>query len=411
MSWLSRLLGREARSETRVRSDDPYIAEWFGLQGGAGAHVDPQRAGGIATAGACISIISQSLAAVPLNVYRRTTNGGRERATDHPLYGVLHDAPNGVMTAFEARETLLASLLMTGNAYAVLEWNARGQVTGPHPLDPGRVAVERLESGRLRYRVTERAGVRVYLQDEILHLRYRLARDGVMGLSPIQLARETFNLALTQQDTAAGLAAKGNRPSGALVFPNAMGASGKNDALAALGAKISANSVTSNVLVLDGGAEWKSFSMTAKDAEFLESRKLTNLDICKIWGVPPTAVGILDHGTYSNVEMESRALVVRCLAPMARRVEQAMNIALLPAGSRKTLFVEHDLAGLLRGDMKARYESYRIGREWGWLSPNEIRGWENLPEIDGGGEYLSPLNMTPLNERGRTDPSAEPEGE
>lgn len=411
MSWLSRLLGRETRSETRVRSDDPFIAEWFGLQGGAGAHVDPQRAGGIATAGACISIISQSLAAVPLNVYRRTANGGRERATDHPLYGVLHDAPNGVMTAFEARETLLASLLMTGNAYAVLEWNARGQVTGLHPLDPGRIAVERLESGRLRYRVTERAGVRVYLQDEILHLRYRLARDGVMGLSPIQLARETFNLALTQQDTAAGLAAKGNRPSGALVFPNSMGASGKNDALAALGAKISANSVTSNVLVLDGGAEWKSFSMTAKDAEFLESRKLTNLDICKIWGVPPTAVGILDHGTYSNVEMESRALVVRCLAPMARRVEQAMNVALLPSGSRKTLFVEHDLAGLLRGDMKARYESYRIGREWGWLSPNEIRGWENLPEIDGGEEYLSPLNMTPLNERGRTDTSTEPEGE
>lgn len=411
MSWLSRLLGRETRSETRVRSDDPYIAEWFGLQGGAGAHVDPQRAGGIATAGACISIISQSLAAVPLNVYRRTANGGRERATDHPLYGVLHDAPNGVMTAFEARETLLASLLMTGNAYAVLEWNARGQVAGLHPLDPGRVAVERLESGRLRYRVTERAGVRVYLQDEILHLRYRLARDGVMGLSPIQLARETFNLALTQQDTAAGLAAKGNRPSGALVFPNAMGAAGKSDALEKLGTKISANSVTSNVLVLDGGAEWKSFSMTAKDAEFLESRKLTNLDICKIWGVPPTAVGILDHGTYSNVEMESRALVVRCLAPMARRVEQAMNVALLPAGSRKTLFVEHDLAGLLRGDMKARYESYRIGREWGWLSPNEIRGWENLPEIDGGEEYLSPLNMTPLNERGRTDPSTEPDGE
>jgi HK97 family phage portal protein len=140
--------------------------------------------------------------------------------------------------------------------------------------------------------------------------------------------------------------------------------------------------------------------MTARDAEFLESRKLTNLDICRIWGVPPTVAGILDHGTYSNVEAESRALVVRCLAPMAKRVEQAMNIALLPAGSRKTLFIEHDLAGLMRGDMKARYESYRIGREWGWLSPNEIRGWENLPEIDGGDEYLSPLNMVPLDQRG-----------
>lgn len=402
MSFLDRILGRDKPSETRIASDDPYIAEFFGLNGsGIGAHVDQQRASGLATAGACISIISQALAAVPLNVYRRTANGGRERATDHPLYAVLHDMPNGTMTAFEARETMLASLLMSGNAYAALQWNTRGQVTALTPLDPGNVTVERLESGRLRYRVTDRGGrVRILLQDEMLHLRYRLARDGIMGLSPIQLARETFNMALTQQDTAAGLAAKGNRPSGALVFPNMLGQAGKDGALDKLKAKIEANTVTSNVLVLDGGAEWKSFSMTAKDAEFLESRKLTNLDICRIWGVPPTVAGILDHGTYSNVEAESRALVVRCLAPMARRVEQAMNIVLLPAESRKTLFVEHDLAGLLRGDMTARYEGYRIGREWGWLSPNEIRGWENLPEIEGGDEYLSPLNMTPLDERG-----------
>lgn len=401
MSFLDRIFGRETRAA--IRSDDPFLAEWFGMQGGGAGFVDPQRASGLATAGACISIISQALAAVPLNVYRRSGNGGRERATEYPLHAVLHDASNGTMTAFEARETLLASLLVTGNAYAALDWNPRGQVTGLHPLDPGRVAVERLESGRLRYRVTERhGGVRVYLQDEILHVRYRLARDGVMGLSPVQLARETFNLALTQQEAAAGLASKGNRPSGALVFPNALGGNGKDQALDKLKAKIEANTLTSNVLVLDGGAEWKSFSMTPHDAEFLESRKLTNLDICRIWGVPPTVAGILDHGTYSNVEAESRALVVRCLAPMARRIEQAMNVALLPAESRKSLFVEHDLAGLLRGDMKARYESYRIGREWGWLSPNEIRGWENLPKIDGGDEFLSPLNMVPLDERGQT---------
>ena len=399
MSWLSRILGREQRADT-ITSSDPYLAEWFGMNGTIGAYVDPQRASGLATAGACISLVSQSLASVPLNLYRRAANGGRERATDHPLYTVLHDAPNGVMTAFEAREMLIASLLVSGNAYATLEWNGRGQVIGLTPLDPGTVAVERLESGRLRYRVTNRAGgIRVYLQDEMLHLRYRLARDGVMGLPPIQLAREPFNLALPQRDRAAGWAAKGNRPSGALVFPTAIGGEKKEGALSALAAKINANTATSNVLVLDAGAEWKSFSMTAKDAEFLESRKLTNLDICRIWGVPPTVVGILDHGTYSNVEMESRALVVRCLAPMARRVEQAMNMALLPTGSRQTLFVEHDLAGLLRGDMKARYEGYRIGREWGWLSPNEIRGWENMPEIEGGNEYLSPLNMTTAAER------------
>jgi len=152
-------------------------------------------------------------------------------------------------------------------------------------------------------------------------------------------------------------------------------------------------------MVLDGGADWKSFSMSAKDAEFLDSRKLTNLDICRVFGVPPTVAGITDNATYSNTDQESRALVVRCLAPMAKRIEQAMNVALLPTIARQTLFIEHDLSGLLRGDMQARYAAYQVGRQWGWLSPNEIRGLENMPAIEGGDEYLSPLNMAPLAER------------
>lgn len=408
MSFLDRIFGRSKPAETRIASSDPYLAEWFGMTGGLGSYVDTERASGLSTAHACISIVSQALAAVPLRLYRRTANGGRDKATDHPLYGVLHDMANASQTAFEAREMLIVSLLVTGNAYAVLEWNGRGQVTALTPLDPGSVAVERLESGRLRYRVSSRTGgVRIYLQDEILHLRYRLGRDGVMGLSPIQLARETFNLALTQQDTAGRQAAKSFRPEGALVFPNMLPQEKKDAALEKLRTKIEAQTTTSGVLVLDGGAEWRSFSLSAKDAEFLDSRKLTNLDICRVFGVPPTVAGITDNATYSNTDQESRALVVRCLAPMARRIEQAMNAAMLPPEARKTLFVEHDLAGLLRGDLKARYEAYRIGREWGWLSPNEIRGWENMPEIDGGDEYLSPLNMTPIQDRQRGSEGAE----
>jgi len=347
-----------------------------------------------------VSIISQALASVPLNLYRRTANGGREKATDHPLYSVLHDQANPAMTAFEAKEVLMVGVLVDGNAFARIERDNAGQVRELHPLAPRTVTVEALSSGRLRYRVSNpRGGDRVYLQEEILHLRWRLGRDGVMGLSPLQLARETFNLALTQQDTAGTQAAKSFRPEGALVFPNPLPGDKKTAALTKLQDKIAANSSTSGVLVLDGGADWKSFSFSSKDAEFLESRKLTNLDICRVFAVPPTVAGITDNATYSNTDQESRALVVRCLAPMARRIEQAMNVAMLTKGNRATYFVEHDLAGLLRGDLKARYEAYRIGREWGWLAPNEIRAWENMPEIDGGEEYLSPLNMTALGTR------------
>lgn len=402
MSLINRILGREKRAA--IQSDDPYIAEWFGLRGGIGGYVDPGRASGIAVAHACIAIVSQNLAAMPLNLYRRSEDGGRERATEHPLYSVLHDMANPSMTAFEAREALLAALMVAGNAFARLEWNGRGQVSGLYPLDPGKVAVERLESGRLRYRVSgDGGGVRVYLQEEMLHLRYRLARDGVMGLSPIQIARETFNLALTQQDTASKQAAKSFLPEGALVFPTVIGKEQRQTVLDKLETKVNSDLATRGVLVLDGGTDWKSFSFSSKDAEFLESRKLTNLDICRIWGVPPTVAGITDNATYSNSDQESRALVVRCLAPMARRIEQAMNAALLTTEARRSLFIEHDLAGLLRGDMKARYDAYSVGRNGGWLSVNEIRGWENMPKVDGGDDYLSPLNMTQAGSPGAVE--------
>lgn len=393
MSFLDRLFGREKRAA--VRSDDAYLASFFGQRAGLGAAVDPARASGLSVAHACVSSICQNLAAVPLNLYRRAEDGGRERAADHPLYGVLHDMANPNMTAFEAREVLMASVLITGNAFARIDWNGRGQVAALWPIDTGSVAVERLPSGRLRYRVsTGAASSDVLLQDEMLHLRYRLDRSGVIGLSPIAIARETFALALQQQETAAKQAANSFKPEGALVFPSPIAGQQRQQVLDQLEAKINATNGTRGVLVLDGGTDWKSFSFSARDAEFLESRKLTNLDICRVWGVPPTVVGITDHATYSNTDQESRALVVRCLAPMAKRIEQAMNAALLTADARKSLFIEHDLAGLLRGDMAARYAAYAVGRNGGWLSVNEVRAWENLPKIEGGDDYLSPLNMT-----------------
>ncbi len=404
MSILNRILGRETRAAETVASSDPYLAEFFGHKGGARGYVDAQRASGLATAHACISIVSGSLASVPLPVFRRSPNGGRDRATDHPLYTVLHDMANGTQTAFEAREYLVASLMVSGNAYARIVWNARGQVSELHPLDPSMVTVERLDTGRLRYRVTDYKGaLRIYLQEEMLHLRDRLGRDGVMGMSRVQVASDTFNLALVQGEQANTQADNAFRQNGAFIFPNPINSDKKTEVLDKLAAKLAARSSTSGIHVLDGGVDFKSLSFNSRDSEFLESRKLTNLDICRIFGVPPTVAGILDHGTYSNVESESRALVVRCLAPMAKRIEQAMCAALLTAGSRKAMFIEHDLAGLLRGDLKARYDAYRIGREWGWLSTNEIRGWENLPDVEKGNEYLTPLNMRGSDEGGTAE--------
>lgn len=397
MGILNRLMGRETRAA--VPTSDPYLAEFFGQTGAPLGHVDAARASGTAVAHRCISIVAELMASVPLFVYRHGERGSRDRATDHPAYAVLHDAPNGMMTAFELRERLIADLLVHGNAYAEIERNGRGQVIGLRLIDPGAISVERLRSGRLRYIVTGAPG-RVLLQGEVLHLRYRLGRDGIMGLSPIQIARETFNRSLAETDTAAKQATKGFRPEGAVVFAQAINPSQKTDVLDKLRQKIERNDSTSGIMVLDGGADWKPFAFSSKDAEFLESRKLTALDICRVFGVPPSAAGITDNATYSNIGEESRALVQRCLAPMAKRIEQAMNMALLTPEARKTFFIEHDLAGLLRGDIGARYDAYRTGRDGGWLSPNEIRRLENLPEIEGGDEYLSPLNMQRIGKEG-----------
>ena len=393
MGLINRIMGRETRADT-VAASDPYLAEFFGHKGGARGYVDTNRASGIATATACISTIAGALSSVPLNLYQRGEGGARDRAVDHPLFAVLHDMPNETQTAYEFREFLIWSQLIHGNAYARIAWSGRGQVTALHPLDPSMVTVERLDNGRLRYRVSDpKGGTRIYLQEEMMHLRDRLGRDGVMGISRVQAMAETFNLSLTQGEQASKQADNAFRQNGAFIFPNPINSDKKAEVLDKLAAKIAARNSTSGIHVLDGGVDFKPLSFNSRDSEFLESRKLTNLDICRAFGVPPTVAGILDHGTYSNVESESRALVVRCLAPMAKRIEQAMAMALLPPSSRKRLFIEHDLAGLLRGDLKGRYEAYRIGREWGWINANEIRSWENLPNIDGGDEYLTPLNM------------------
>lgn len=385
--------------EQRIASSDPFLGEFLGARWQASQ--DIERASGHSVAHACIAGITAPLAAVPLKLNRRLEDGGREPATEHPLYDVLQTQASPTLTAFEAREWMVASVLMYGNAYARIERNGRGQVTALHPLVAGTVTVERLGSGRLRYKHAQpNGGTEVLLQDEVLHLRYRTS-DGVLGMSPIQIAAATFGLALSQQDTAGAAAENSFRPAGALVFPEKLAAAGKgvgnaDDIIAKFKSKFVGALKANEVMVLDGGAKFETFSFNSKDSEFLESRKLSNLDICRVFGVPPSVAGITDNSTYSNVEQESRALVTRCLAPMAKRIEQAMNVALLTPESRKTFFIEHDLNAMTRGAIEQRYASYAIGRNNGWLSVNEIRKFENMSAVPGGDEYVVPLNVTSL---------------
>ncbi|WP_020187869.1 phage portal protein [Methylopila sp. 73B] len=395
MGLLDRLLGRETRAET-ARASDPYLAEFFGMHGPVGAIGPDVVLSSLAVAARCVSLRSELMASVPLHVFGRTADGGRERADDLPLYGVLHDQANPNATAFEVREALVRSLDTFGNAFARIERNGRGQPTALYHLPNANVTVERLPSGRLRYRVSEPAGgTAVLLQEEVLHVRGP-SRDGVMGLSPMQIARGALGFAVSQRDAAEAQVNNVIRPSGVFSYPMNLNPEQKKMARESIAQQQQGARNRGQFFVLDGGVKWESMSVSSEDAELVASLKLSNEDVARIFGLPPTSVGITDKATYSNTEQEARALVQNAIGPLAGRVEAAMMRCLLTDVGRRTLYIEHDLAGLLRGDVSARYTAYATGRQWGWLSPNDVRRLENMSPIDDGDEYVRPLNMGPI---------------
>jgi HK97 family phage portal protein len=217
-----------------------------------------------------------------------------------------------------------------------------------------------------------------------------------MGLSPIAVARGSLALALAHQETAAALSQNSLRPSGLLTYPNLLTQTQKESIRTLAQSVHGGTQQAGRMMVIDAGAKYEALSFTPEDAQFLETRKLANEDIARIFGLPPTSVGLVDKATYSNVEQESRLLVQNALGPLAGRIEAAMQRCLLTDVGRKSLYVEHDLNGLLRGDVKSRFDAYRLAREIGVYSANDIRRKENEPPIANGDDYHMPVNWAPL---------------
>jgi HK97 family phage portal protein len=407
MGLLNRVSSFLFERRATVRSDDAYLGAFLSGRAYGGAAVSPDAAlSNLAVAARCVSLRSELLASVGLHLFRRTADGGRERAADNPLYDVLHSNFNDSLSAFEGRELLVRNLDLYGNAFARIERNARGQVVALYPYPVGAVSVERLASGRLRYKVTpESGGTFILLADEMLHVRGP-TRDGVLGQSPIQIARGALGLALAQNETASALIGNGLRPSAALTYPERLDNVVRQRVQSIAESKYGGAANAGRLIVLDGGAKFENLAWSPEDAEFLETRKLANLDVARIFGCPPTTVGIPDHGTYSNQEQESTALVRNALGPLAARVESALSRCLLTEAGRRSLYVEHDLNMLLRGDVKTRFEAYRVGREIGALSANDVRRRENEPPIPGGDGYNQPANWAPLG----ASPAPQPGG-
>lgn len=395
LNWALNKAGYEKRD---VSSKDPFLAEHLGIRDASGgSSISPESATGIAAVHACVQLIAESVASLPLAPYRRLDDGGKLPDTAHPLYSVLHDQANKVQTAMEFREQLIASVLLTGNGYAKKIINGRGAVMALEPLNSAHIKPVKLTNGRIRYDY-QSPGMKAetLLQDEILHLRYR-SNDGVIGLSPIAIARQTLDTAKAQQDFETAFYKKGIQATGIMSFKDNYTAEQLGFFKTSIQDFQQNKSRFGSTLFLPGDMSYARTSMSMADAEFVNAKKISIDEVARIFRVPPPAIGILSDATYSNITEQARSLVMYTLRPWMVRIEQAMNASLLTDITRRTHTIEHNAEGLLRGNQKERFEAYRIASEWGWMNVNEIRQKENMSTIgDNGNIYRQPLNSKEL---------------
>jgi phage portal protein, HK97 family len=365
---------------------------YFGTSG-SGKSVTVQSAIQLSTVYACVRVISETIASLPLGIYE-TVNDGNEKATDHPLYKLLHDEPNSEMTSFVFREVMLAHLLLYGNSYSQIIRSGKNQVIGLYPLLPDHMDVDRDSKGNLTYTYTTSDGKTVSIKPrDVLHIP-GLGFDGVMGYSPIALEKNAIGLGIASEEYGSKFFSNGARPSGILTHPNTV----KNPKALreSWNSAYGGSSNSNRVAILEEGMKFEPIAIPNNEAQFLETRKFQVDEICRIYRVPPHLVGNLEHATFSNIEHQSIDFAVHTIRPWLVRIEQAMNRALLSEQEKGRFFVQFNIDGLMRGDYKSRMEGYAIGRQNGWLSANDIRALENqnpIPADQGGDAYLVNGNM------------------
>lgn len=352
----------------------------------------------------CVRILSEAVAGLPLHFYRYTDDGGKEKAIDHPLYSLLHDEPNPEMTSFVFRETLMTHLLLWGNAYAQIIRNGKNEIIALYPLMPNKMEVSRDKSGQLYYTYVTQPeeahtmkGTVVYLRpSEVLHIP-GLGFDGLVGYSPIAMAKNAIGMAVACEEYGAKFFANGAAPGGVLEHPGTI--KDPQRVRESWQSTFGGSGNSNKVAVLEEGMKYTPIGISPEQAQFLETRKFQINEIARIFRVPPHMVGDLEKSSFSNIEQQSLEFVKYTLDPWIVRWEQSIRRALLSSEEKQKYFVKFNLEGLLRGDYQSRMNGYAIGRQNGWMSANDIRELENqdrIPAEEGGDLYLVNGNMLPI---------------
>ena len=356
----------------------------------------------------CVRILAEAVAGLPLNLYRYLPDGGKEKSFDHPLYRLLHDEPNPEMSSFVFRETLMTHLLLWGNAYAQIIRNGKGEIIALYPLMPNKMTVDRDDNGRLYYRYSHSSdesptmsGSNVILKpSDVLHIP-GLGFDGLVGYSPIAMAKNAIGMAIACEEYGAKFFANGAAPGGVLEHPGTIKdpARVRESWQTTFGGSGNSNKIA----VLEEGMKYTPIGISPEQAQFLETRKFQINEIARIFRVPPHMVGDLEKSSFSNIEQQSLEFVKYTLDPWVIRWEQSIMRTLLSADEKAQYFVKFNLEGLLRGDYASRMSGYATARQNGWMSANDIRELENLDRIpadEGGDLYLINGAMTKLQDAG-----------
>ena len=349
---------------------------------------------------ACVRILAEAIAELPLHVYRYKPDGGKEKAFNHPLYYLLHTEPNPEMTSFVFRETLMGHLLLWGNAYAQIIRDGAGRVLALYPLLPGKMTVDRTSSGQLFYEYRTDSGSVTLRPENVLHIP-GLGFDGLIGYSPVAMAKNAIGMAIACEEYGASFFANGANPGGVLEHPGVV--KDPKRVRESWNTVYQGSANAHRIAVLEEGMKFQAIGIPPEQAQFLETRKFQINEIARIFRVPPHMVGDLEKSSFSNIEQQSLEFVKYTLDPWVVRWEQAIQKALLLPSEKAVYFAKFNVDGLLRGDYASRMTGYSTGRQNGWLSANDIRELEDMNRIsaeEGGDLYLINGNMTKLADAG-----------
>lgn len=373
----------------------------------AGKSVTERTAMQITAVYACVRIISETVASLPLHVYEYTESG-KQKVYTHPLYRILHDVPNTEMNSFIMREVMMNHLLLWGNSYSQIVRNGKGEVIELYPLLPEKMMVERGADGKIYYRYTsDTQGTVIFRKDEVLHI-VGLGFDGLIGHSPIAMAKNSLGLAIAAEEYGSSFFSNSGTPSGVLEHPGVLKEPEKvRDAWnKAYGGSGNAHKVA----VLEEGMKFNPISINPHEAQFLETRKFQVNEICRIFRVPPHMIADLEKSSFNNIEQQSLDFVTNTIRPWLVRIEQTIFQQLFTETEQEKYFVKFNVDGLLRGDFQSRMNGYAVGRQNGWLSANDIRELEDLnriPAEEGGDRYLCNGNMVDIQNAGNWNKTTE----